>query len=368
MAIDFDERRSRCNARLKNAGLGVSVQQVGKRLYIQANLPPKPGGTRVQSHQQKIPTRKPATGAGLDAAEKLAKRLAGELIAGSFRWEDWLEFCPDRSRPPIRVGEWVEAYTRRNRPSVAASTWRTDYANVFGQLPKSEPLTAELLERAILSKPMDSAQRKRFAQTLGRLAKFAGLDSDFRSLRGKYSASAVQPRDIPSDAAIVAAWRGISHPGWAWCFGMMAAFGLRNHEVFFVDLEQLKRTEPYLTVESGKTGEHQSWAFHPEWVDLFRLRTPVLPFTQRYPNHEDYGRRVSNEACKHWPFSPYNLRHAWAIRTVLYGLPDSIAAQMMGHSVEVHQRTYQHWLGQQHQQQAYERVMGRSDRPRPPLP
>lgn len=366
MAIDFDERRSRCNSRLRNAGLGVSIQQAGNRLYIQATFPPKPTSKRLEPYQQKLATGKPANPAGLDTAEKLAKQIAGELIAGTFAWEKWGCFLSERHRQARLVGEWVERFTEEFRGSVADSTWKSDYRNVFAQLDSDQVLTPELLLAAVEGKPANSAQRKRFAQTLGRLAKFAGLDVDLKALRGNYSATAVKPRDIPSDGEIVETWRGLEHPGWAWCFGMMATFGLRNHEVFFCDLVELGTGTNYVTIERGKTGEHQSWAFHPEWIDRFDLRTPVFPFTQVYPNHEDYGRRVSNEAFKHWPFSAYNLRHAWAIRTLLYGLPDSIAAQMMGHSVEVHQRTYQHWLGKAHQQQAYERVMARVDRPLPP--
>lgn len=44
------------------------------------------------------------------------------------------------------------------------------------------------------------------------------------------------------------------------------------------------------------------------------------------------------------PFRPYDLRHAWAVRCIHLNVSDTIAAKMMGHSVDVHQKTYQHWL------------------------
>ncbi|NJR71445.1 MAG: site-specific integrase [Synechococcales cyanobacterium CRU_2_2] len=241
-----------------------------------------------------------------------------------------------------------------------ASTWKSDYRNVFSQLPADAELTPELLRGLVESKRANTMQRKRFAQSLGQLGRFAGLEVDFSELRGSYSAKAVNPRDLPSDAAIVAAWESIKTPGWRWVFGMMATYGLRNCECFFLDLEAWAGEGHQLHIFAAKTEAHDSWPFHPEWVERFALKDVQLPFSQSYPNAEDYGRRVSNEAYKHWPFSAYNLRHGWAVRTLLYGLPDSVSARMMGHSVKVHQDTYQHWLGKAHSQAAVDRVLGRA--------
>lgn len=44
------------------------------------------------------------------------------------------------------------------------------------------------------------------------------------------------------------------------------------------------------------------------------------------------------------PFPPYNLRHAYAVRQIMYGLDLSIAARMMGHSVKEHTDTYHRWI------------------------
>jgi integrase len=366
MAIAFSERLTRANQRLKSAGLGVALVQTHQRLYIQAKFPPKPTSKRQDAHQQKLATGKPCNGAGLDAAEKLAKQVAGELIAGRFDWEAWKQFLSKRSRRAETVGEWVEAFSAWKLGKVKASTWKSDYRNVFSQLPTDAELTAELLKGLVESKRANTMQRKRFAQSLGQLGRFAGLEVDFSELRGSYSARTVTPRDLPSDAEIVQAWESIQHPGWRWIFGMMATFGLRNCECFFLDLEPWVAGDAVLHVLDAKTEAHDTWAFHPEWVEQFGLRDVVYPFTQTYPNAEDFGRRVSNEACKHWPFSAYNLRHAWAVRTIMYGLPDSVAAGMMGHGIPVHQRTYQHWLGKAHSQAAVDRVLGRGDRPQPP--
>jgi integrase len=60
------------------------------------------------------------------------------------------------------------------------------------------------------------------------------------------------------------------------------------------------------------------------------------------------------------PLTPYDLRHAWAVRTIHIGLPDTVAARMMGHSVAIHTRTYHHWITRRDQQQAVDTALARA--------
>ena len=53
------------------------------------------------------------------------------------------------------------------------------------------------------------------------------------------------------------------------------------------------------------------------------------------------------------------VRHAWAVRTIHVGLPDTVAARMMGHSVTIHTRTYHHWITRRDQQQAVDAALAR---------
>ncbi|BAY52786.1 integrase family protein [Thermostichus vulcanus NIES-2134] len=57
------------------------------------------------------------------------------------------------------------------------------------------------------------------------------------------------------------------------------------------------------------------------------------------------------------PFRPDDLRHAWAGRTIHYGLPDTVAARMMGHGVAIHTQSYHRWLTLRDQRQAVARVL-----------
>ena len=52
-------------------------------------------------------------------------------------------------------------------------------------------------------------------------------------------------------------------------------------------------------------------------------------------------------------FIPYSLGRAWAIRSIHYKMNPSIAAKMMGHSVEMHTKNYHYYLSKQDMDKAY---------------
>jgi integrase len=169
---------------------------------------------------------------------------------------------------------------------------------------------------------------------------------------------------LPDDEAILAAWQQIPNPAWKFVYGMMATFGLRNHEVFFCNYAGLKRGDKMIEVlPTTKTGSHQVWAFYPEWIDQFELRHIQLPEVETDLNKttlQRIGQRVTAQFRRYGiEFSPYDLRHAWAVRTIHFGLPDTVAAKMMGHSVAVHTRTYHKWITERDHQQAVDAALRR---------
>ena len=110
------------------------------------------------------------------------------------------------------------------------------------------------------------------------------------------------------------------------------------------------------------------WPFQPEWIDHFdleRLGTdphalPIVNLDLRRTTLQQVGRRVAEQFRRYGlPITPYDLRHAWAVRTIHIGLPDTVAARMMGHSVAIHTRTYHHWITRRDQQQAVDAALAR---------
>ena len=88
---------------------------------------------------------------------------------------------------------------------------------------------------------------------------------------------------------------------------------------------------------------------------------PAINTNLKETTLQNVGRRVSEQFRRYkLPLRPYDLRHAWAVRTIHIGLPDSVAARMMGHSVYIHNKTYHHWITRRDQQQAVDNALAKN--------
>ncbi|MEM6517698.1 MAG: hypothetical protein AAF722_00290 [Cyanobacteria bacterium P01_C01_bin.70] len=200
------------------------MQQIGQRLYLQGTFPPAPGSTKDKSYQQRVALKLPANPRGLSVAELRAKEAGTALEAGSF---DWAEY---RGESAETVRDWVKRFCTQFEG--ADLTWRTDYQQPFNKLPQNAPLTAELLRQTLegvkQARPNSRAQLRAY-NAFRQLAAYANLSTDdLKGLKGSYSASEVDPRDLPTDKAIATMRASIKDPGWRWLFGILAAYGLRG--------------------------------------------------------------------------------------------------------------------------------------------
>jgi hypothetical protein len=363
------------NERLKAAKIGVYILPRGNRLSLRGTLPPKTRLGETKPSQRTIALHIYNSPAGLKGAKKKALEVGGLLASGEFDWSDWEDWDDTPELSKYAVSEWVQRFetdyfSKRARTPKSGTTWKTDFKQPFGQLPPDELLTEDLLLQSILTTQPDTRDRLRRCTALGRLAKFAGLEVNTTALRGNYSPKRVTPRNLPTDKEI-SEWRDrIPNPQWQYAFGLMACYGLRNHELFHIDLEKL-RNSPVLNLTEdndggGKTGARRVWACYPEWWDKWHLWDVSLLPQVTGDSNAALGGRVTN-ALKRYGFSkPYNLRHAWAVRTIEFDIPVELAAQQMGHSVSVHSETYHAWISEGVHQRAFDRALQRPDRPLPP--
>jgi integrase len=367
---DISQRIGEANGRLKANNFGVSIEQVGNKLFLRATLPPKPKSSQSKHHQQRISISS-ANAQGVRLAEGEAKKLSIKLESRQFDWADYINL--EELKQPQSIGEWVELFEkdyfeRRERTFKTETTWKVEYHTVFKMLPHGEPLEVETLKQAILITKPDTRTRKRFCMTLGLLAKFAAIEFDPSNYSGNYSPKSRKPRDLPKDKLISEWFLKIENHKWRWVFGMLATYGLRNHEVFFLDLEQLRDGNKVVTVLDGKTGYRRVWPFHSEWFTEFDLASVKIPEINLDRNNSAIGGTVSQHFRRNQeiPFKVYDLRHCWAIRTLEYGIDISLAAQQMGHSLNVHSTLYHTWITSRIHQQAFDLAMSKSDRPKPP--
>lgn len=272
------------------------------------------------------------------------------------------------SSEPVTISQWVKEFrldyfSRRSQTPESLHTWLIDYQRVFDRLPQDQGLTNEILLAAVVGTNPDTRTRKRFCMALGAVARFANLTLDLKPYRGKYSPKF---RDLPDEKLIRDCFEQIHDPRWQWCYGMLATYGLRPHELFHLDYRRLAAGDVGLKILRGKTGARLTFPLFPEWFSEFKLASVQLPncFAK---NNSDLGHRVTRAFARlEIPFPAYALRHCWAVRSIDFGLDLSIAAQQMGHSVAVHTNQYHAWITERQHRKAFETMMHNPSRPKAP--
>lgn len=326
----------------------VSVVDRRGRLYLQATLPAKAHSRKVGAHQQRIACSLPANKNGLQQAERMALALGADLLAGRFDWANW---GGERTRGTDNSTGLIKAFEQHYRSANAIEDRSWHYWQLtFSALPQDRPIKAADLLALALSKPAGTRIRQQTCDHLQRLADFAGLDIDIRQYRGDYGPANVKARDLPDDELIEQVYQVIPNAQWRLIYGLIAAYGLRPHEAFFCHFNGDE-----LEVEKGKTGPRTVFScVPPHWVSLWGLRESLATVGRPPIDAEaaylsgTLGKKIAAQFGRRrydLPFQAYDLRHAWAIRcTVVYGIPERVTAQMMGHSVDQHLRCYNRWL------------------------
>lgn len=348
------------NQRLKNGLVGVSVLQRGDRLFLQATLPPKLGSDR--------PSRQIALGIyanefGLAESEALAKKLGSELARGRFDWDDWLKH--DRR---VETSDSVVLAVARYRTFLEGTAlvgndvaidllWRRRHWYPALQWIPSGPLNRESIIAAALHHTQNTRSRQLACVVLQQFATWAEIAVDLKPYRGDYSTEDVE-RTIPPDDEILAAVIQIKNPGWRWVAGMMAVYGLRDHECWYTTLSEDEDGVILANVSAGKTGPRIARPLPPEWVDVLDLRKGRAPALNVRTNDE-YGERTARHFKRSGvPFQPYDLRHAYGLRsTVELGIPVPVGAGHMGHSPETHLRIYNKHITENQKRDAYRKAV-----------
>lgn len=359
-AVSVEEQIAAINRDLKARKTGCTVQLIGDRLYLRGTFPPKPGDGKSKAYFQRIALGIYANPAGIKRARLEAEKLGSDLALGRFNWADWIEAATPKPKQKT-VGDWLKEYEAEYfllnpRNPTTEHTWYQNYELMFRRLGLENVLTHELMLEVISQTQPGSRIRQRLCDAYNRLARFAGMDANFRKLRGE---NEPKRREIPPDDLILECRKLFdASPSWQWIYSVIAAYGLRNHEAFKIELDTIK-VGPLITIrEDTKTGRRKALPCWPEWYELFELSNPIVP-VNRGRNNPIIGQRVSKKFREFGvPFTPYDLRHAWAIRVARLGVPDSIAARLQGHSLEMHSGVYLEHLSDRDYLAAFELMRG----------
>ncbi len=381
--MDENQKLLAINQKLASKGIKLRIEKRGKYLNIRGPLPDKEYPTL--SKVQRISLKLPLNIDGLEEAQKAIELIVFQLKKSQFYWSHWIKEKTNSSTQAnkLRIENVIGNFkinffsdtSRSKSPAGMISNWQSAYKPYLNRLievsnKSNLGLGEELLLKILLSYKENSRSRQQCGIALSALARHVdlALPENWKKLQSGYGMHESNFRKLPSDEEIINSFKLIPNPKWRFVFGLMATYGLRNHEVFFSDLSCLKKGgDKILRVfPMTKTGEHQVWPFHPEWVNLFELdnlndipnQLPNIKIDLKETTLQHIGRRVSEQFRRYKiSFTPYDLRHAWAVRTILIGLPNTVAAKMMGHSVSIHTKTYHHWITKRDQQIAVDSAL-----------
>jgi integrase len=374
------------NQMVAAAGIRLRLEQRGERIGLRGPLPCRhdPAKRRVQ----RLSLGAAADASGLQQAQRQLLEVHHQLEQGCFEWSHWRraesghdpqpgqQTSAERAVKDFEAAFFADPRRRRN-PAGSRTTWTGAYLPYLRRLigmadAQNAALSSELLVSVLESYDLASRSRQQCTTALAALARHSqlALPPDWSERGSGYGLHRAQFRQLPSDREIVELLECIPNQRWRLVYGLMATYGLRNHEAFFCDLSALAPGGDRVirVLPTSKTGEHQVWPFQPDWVERFGLGAvaagpqalPAVTTDLRHTTLQQVGRRVAEQFRRYaLPITPYDLRHAWAVRTIHIGLPDTVAARMMGHSVAIHTRTYHHWITRRDQQQAVDAALAR---------
>jgi integrase len=370
------------NDKFATQGSKLRIEKRGNKLNIRGSLPSKEDKNNFKI--QRISLGLKADISGLEEAKKKLQLINLQLELNQFEWINWIvnpkiKEIKNDFEFSSRLNQFEEFFFKENKSEYLSSTrkttWRSSYKpylkrilSIYSEY-ESENLE-KIFQKTLESYREGSRSRKQCATSLSVLAKFLEikLPEDWKLNSKGYGLNKAGFRDLPTDEVIEKIWAKIPNKSWKFVFGLMATYGLRNHEVFFCDLGSLTTFGDKIirVLPTTKTGEHQVWPFHPEWVEKFELSKlgenpellPKINNDLKITTLQKIGKKITDQFKRYsLQIKPYDLRHAWAVRTIFYDLPDTVAARMMGHSVSLHTQTYHHWITKRDQQQAVDNAL-----------
>ena len=318
----------------------ASVNSQKNRLYLLAKLPRKDG--KGPNEAQRIPTGLSDTAVNRRVAEKRRARLQRAIDTDTFEWADWVETNKGGAT-------WKQAIAQLYKKRVilgrtGENTWEQNYMGRLRQADMNKVVTSREIERFMNRWRVDQCSYKEAFYLIKDMCTLIAVPFPEIPLP-KYKESALA--NVPEDHEIIEWVEKIQavDPELAWCVGMMATYGLRDHELddcWFIDLKNRLGVP-----DETKTGYRTVVPLERDWVDLFELRSErrrvkVSKAPDSTAQWLFYHRKKVG-----FPYKPYALRHSYAWRLWHVGgakLDIFTAARLMGHSVEVHERTYRKWI------------------------
>jgi len=241
------------NAKFATQGSKLRIEKRGEKLNIRGSLPSKKDKNNFQI--QRISLGLKADISGLEEAKKKLQLINLQLELNQFDWINWI-VNPNKKEIKNdyeftnKLNQFEEFFFKESKSEYLSSTrkttWRSSYKpymkrilNIYNDY-ENEALE-KIFQKTLESYKEGTRSRKQCATSLSVLAKFLDikLPEDWKLNSRGYGLNKAGFRDLPKDELIEKLWETIPNKSWKFVFGLMATYGLRNHEVFFCDLSSL---------------------------------------------------------------------------------------------------------------------------------
>lgn len=339
----------------------------------------------------------PLTANAVHQAIAIAQEIDLKIKAGSFTWQDYPQWLPKHLKPknpetkkPITFKEAIEAFiadywlTKDKKRFQDHENLKDTYLAYYKKIPNWNIIpTKEVLDNVAREYPK-SVKRNQCCSALKKLAPYCGLpDYDPKEFRLKQSQIEVKakPKKDLSEKEIedwynkFSQWIGQeSNPShwqlWQWWYGIQATYGFRNHEVLNIYNLDYKYTDdkgivyhPFtdpiknprgIIYTRGKGVKRAAFLPQPiRWIEQFNLRKipqKYYDFMNKIKNLSEYEQERIKENKRSaygqflrnhgFTFTAYNLRHAYNVKTHGLGIPVSLIAKNLGHTIHQNTTTY----------------------------
>ncbi len=353
----------------------LEIRNSGK-LFVRGMLPLKPKvlatigrsanrrSGAAAKQQQRLPLGIVADSVkAIERAEMLASLIAQQVNLREFRWQDWQKTVRKPRGSSLRlVGDawavleaqfWGDDNSKSNPKK--AETWRVAYFTVGKTLPPNMQVTGDNLRDWILERSPATRRREHFVTVANRLCKISGVQADFSDLMTGISDLAINPRNLPTDEYLRQIYEEAPEP-YKRPIGLMIAYGLRNHEVFGVQLDTYPEIEVAPWTKEGMRYVLPLWLKDDRGEDIvWDLQNG--PWPEQWPPHwteqpvisnSKLGSFVSRYFRHYTEIAAYDVRHCFARHCRDRGLDAYTSAALMGHSERTHRRKYQAWFGKRY--------------------
>ena len=283
---------------------------------------------------QRIPTGLNDTHLDHKVAEKRRALLQKQIDQEVFDWNDWI----DRDLKTVKWRDAINALYKKRviNGRTSEKTWEINFMGRLRQAPMTKEVTSKSIIQFINKWSRDTCSYKETFYLLKDMCQLVNVP--FPELPVPTYTTG-QIKEVPSDDEIVQAISVLTGP-LQWHLATMATYGLRNHET--LQCQFLNDSNRLQVEEKTKTGFRIVIPLHPEWVDLFDLRNI------RKRDSRGLSQWLFNERKKAGiSWKPYALRHSFAGRLWSVGgsrLDIYTAARLLGHSVQIHTKTYRQFI------------------------